>query len=658
MKLKNFQSKKSRIFILLICVMALLLFGLYIPAKQGGMSALNASAASNDLIEVQAYTVDMQVNKNRKVDVVEYITVKFLASNLTMFYRSLPTKGCKYENFTASCEGNGEFSYEVAYNPDIDGFIDVNCIGGADRGNVWTYEIRYTMIQGVKNADGMTIDVVGFGWSVPLHNVTAAVHFPEAVSEDSVDVYMGGYGESEEATYTLLDGGKTLTVQADRLAVVYNKRYDERMAEGITVDFTLATGVLDGYVETRMLTEDMWKLVLVALLCIAVAAVIFVTKPKREIITPISVKPPKGMSPMLMGKLLDGAVDNEDVTSMLYYFAHKGYLKIDFTDEKDPELIRLVEELPDDAPEHEKTLFEGLFAEGEHRIREENGKEEEYYSVYTSELVTKFYESIQAAKLQILSPKPMYEPKSCLLYGVGQLLGGAFAFLAAFLMGRKLGGGFAYPFGGALLLPLIVNLVLGVLRENYRFKWTEKKRKAILWTEWAIAVLSTGAFTLFFADHVMTEWEKLVLCIGAFIPSFLTQSVLVRTEKYGKTLGEILGFKEFIVATEEDKIAFMLQENPELYYEVLPYAQVLGVTDEWEKKFAKITVEPPTWYEGDLSVFDYLIIHRCMQAAMMRSMAEAARKAQGGGHIGSSGGGGGFGGFGGGGFGGGGGGAR
>ena len=125
-------------------------------------------------------------------------------------------------------------------------------------------------------------------------------------------------------------------------------------------------------------------------------------------------------------------------------------------------------------------------------------------------------------------------------------------------------------------------------------------------------------------------------------------------------LGQILGFKEFIVVTEEDKIKFMLEENPELYYKILPYAQVLGVTDEWEKKFEKITLEPPTWYVGDFTVFDYMILNSCMRRSMLRAMAAAAQEASAGGgrFIGRSGGGGSFGGFGGGGFGGGGGGAR
>ena len=60
-------------------------------------------------------------------------------------------------------------------------------------------------------------------------------------------------------------------------------------------------------------------------------------------------------------------------------------------------------------------------------------------------------------------------------------------------------------------------------------------------------------------------------------------------------LGEILGFKEFITVTEEDKIKFMLEDNPELFYDILPYAQVLGVTKEWEDKFKNILLQPPSW---------------------------------------------------------------
>jgi len=107
--------------------------------------------------------------------------------------------------------------------------------------------------------------------------------------------------------------------------------------------------------------------------------------------------------------------------------------------------------------------------------------------------------------------------------------------------------------------------------------------------------------------------------------------------------------------TEEDKIKFMLEENPELYYHILPYAQVLGVSDEWEKKFAKLLMQPPTWCVSTrMTVFDYMILNRCMRRATLSMLMRPQKKPT----VGRSGGGGSFGGFGGGGRGGGGGGMR
>ena len=125
-----------------------------------------------------------------------------------------------------------------------------------------------------------------------------------------------------------------------------------------------------------------------------------------------------------------------------------------------------------------------------------------------------------------------------------------------------------------------------------------------------------------------------------------------------QTLGSILGFKDFILYTEEDKIKFMLEENPQLYYDILPYAQVLGVSNEWENKFKSIVIEPPKWCTGNVSfsVFDYMILNSMLRASFRSAMVRPQPK--GGTFLGGGGGGGHFGGFSGGGHGGGGGGVR
>ncbi len=648
--MKSLQEKNSlykRLLIGLIAVLLLLLPPCIKSAKEGGRYAVTASAAYVDVLEIQRCDVEMTVLPSRKIEVEERITVKFLTSGTSMFFRSLPKEGAIYSDITASCVGNPDFYFDVIDNPKDDGFIDIECIGGVTRGAVWAYDISYTMQQSVPSKDGMQIDVVGFGTQVPIHNVTAVVHFPAAV--ERADVYVGYHEQPQTAGVTLSADKKTMTVTRDVLPLAYNDYYGEIVAEGITVDFTLPAGTLASYGKTRFATENIWKLALGALGCIGVAIAFVVTRKKREIIPVVNVKPPEGMSPLQMGKIVDGNVDNEDVTSMIYYFADKGYLKINFEDEEDPELIRLVPALPESAPAHEKTLFKGLFKES----RENSG------AAKISQLVEDFYSSSEAAKKQVLAPKPMYRRGSVWGMILGGLLGAIYAFIGAFLMGRRIGGGYVYVVGGIFLLPVVVTLLLGAVRENYRYKWKPIKRFWLLLIELAVSALVSMLFIFALGEHLMTGWEKLVICLGGALPALIAQNALARTEKYVQTLGELLGFKDFITVTEEDKIKVMLEENPELYYEILPYAQVLGVTDEWEKKFEKITLPPPSWYSGrDMTFFDYMIINRCINRSIMRGFAEAAMKAGKGVSVGRSGGGGHFGGFGGGGFGGGGFGAR
>ena len=618
------------------------------PAFRGIKTS--AEVAYGDSIKIESYQVEMDIREDRKVVVNEKITVTFLKRGLSMFYRSLPIETARYENISAKCAGNDEFSYYIEDNPDMSGFFDINCVGNADKGKTWTYEIAYTMENGRgagSSKDGMRIDVIPFGFTVDLHNVSATVRFPYAVTAENC-ILRTDYGSDEEDTTLnkkLTDGGKTLTFSKSVLPVKYNGVFDERVAQGVTVDFTFTDGQFKGYTAARLFTDGIWKVLLIGLGFAGLSvAVLFLTRKKREIITTVNITAPDNMSPMKMGKILDGTVNNEDITSMIYYFAHKGYLTIDLSDEDDPKLNKQVTELPETAEQYEKTLFNGLF------------KKDNIVSV--SELQYKFYESVEKAKLQIPAVK-MYEGKSVF----GYILGGIFALLSVFfsmwsLSSARLGSGYIDGASIIIAIPVALILLIGFVRENYRYKW---KKAAMLGTRLALFAIA-GLFILLFVfmlgNHFSTEYEKLFASVLAFACVFITLNAISRREDYIETLGQILGFKDFIVYTEEDKIKVMLEENPELYYKVLPYAQVLGVTNEWEKKFEKLLIEPPQWCRGaHMTVFDYMILNRCMTRAMITAMARPQPKS-GGSFIGRSGGGGSFGGFGGGGFGGGGGGAR
>jgi len=93
----------------------------------------------------------------------------------------------------------------------------------------------------------------------------------------------------------------------------------------------------------------------------------------------------------------------------------------------------------------------------------------------------------------------------------------------------------------------------------------------ILWIGGKAGINSKLFYIFFQGKHIIDTYEKLLVAIFAWSYMFIGAAAVSRTEEYTLVLGEILGFKEFITVTEEDKIKFMLEDNPELFYDILPY---------------------------------------------------------------------------------------
>lgn len=632
----------ASVFAAAICFVAAISIGAPVQTK----SASAYEVLYGYAFIVESYQAEVTVRTDRMVEFEEKITVRFteyLPDGATTYYRSLPVDGGdRYFDIKAKCSGNSSFSYNVKDNPDMDGFIDINCKGGVETGKTWTYEFSYTMLPArAYKKEGMSLDVIGFGSSAPIFNADVAVRLPAKYTE--MEVYSGAYGyeDNGDVTWRTSDDGKEIYLHADQLMPIYNKTYNEKMTAGITISFVLPKGTLESFSSTRV-TGSIWAVLISGAIVVGLAiAITIYCRKKKEIIKVVNLKAPNEMDPLRMGKLIDGAVDNEDVTSMIYWFAAKGYLVIDLTEEDDP-ILRKNNELPENATSYQKVLFDGLFKRGN--------------EVHTCELSNRYYTSIDAAK-NLVSAKDAsrYEKKSYVGMFACLVLAFLYWIFCPLLIGLNgVGGGYKhFGMGFITLAPVIIIPMLLKTWKDRVFK--TKKSKNFVWILAALAVgiVATLAYLFAFNVHVISRLEQILVCLVSMSLCAIAVRILSFTQRHAEVMGDILGFKDFIVYTEEDKIKTMLQENPELYYDILPYAQVLGVTNEWEDKFQSITLEQPSWAVGEFTVFDYLILRSVMRSATI-SMLSRPQNQAGGTFIGKSGGGGGFGGFSGGGSGGGG----
>jgi len=123
----------------------------------------------------------------------------------------------------------------------------------------------------------------------------------------------------------------------------------------------------------------------------------------------ISYFPPEKLDPSMVGFLIDDREDTTDLVSLLPYWGHQGLLEMEEIDKKgwfakDDIAIRKLADLPADAPDYQKTVFNGLFASGESEV-------------LVSSLKDKFYTTMNTAKTELKkAAQTYYDPKARRVY--------------------------------------------------------------------------------------------------------------------------------------------------------------------------------------------------------------------------------------------------
>lgn len=185
----------------------------------------------------------------------------------------------------------------------------------------------------------------------------------------------------------------------------------------------------------------------------------------------------------------------------------------------------------------------------------------------------------------------------------------------------------------------IVNMVNTT--ENKKLVFDAKSQRFVLLG--VLLSIAGGAASCFINSGTIGGSEKTIaLAAGigiAVISLVFSFFIRRRTDKGHEYLQRIMGFKKFLETAEKEKLEMLVDENPTYYYDILPYAYVLGVSDKWTKNFESIALEPPQWYGG--TVFDRMMFWHFMNStynSAAASMTSAPQSSSGGSFSGGGGG--------------------
>lgn len=397
------------------------------------------------------------------------------------------------------------------------------------------------------------------------------------------------------------------------------------VGQALTVRLTLP----DGYFVGASSNIDMYPIVviIISLVCVLVAYRLWAKYGKDDdVIETVEFYPPEGYNSAEVGFLYEGSANTPAVISLLIYLANKGYLKIEETEEqgifnksKGFRITKIKEY--DGNNKNERTFFNGLFRSRDivymgkaREIMEEakqNGEKINFnqamelaidtsgkISVTASDLYDNFYTTLGIIKRNLNSK----ENKNKIFESSASVKGKwlIMMIIALFILitvkpvleYSEMGAG-AIPF--ALLFPgigftVLIGSLIGTIKMPKVF--------AIIWggmfggMPWAFIVLPTLTQNIMYLVMYIIG----IICIAVIL---LFIKIMPKRTPYGnEMLGKLRGFKRFLETAEKPQLESLVAQNPEYFYNILPYTYALGVSDVWISQFETIALKAPNWYDS------------------------------------------------------------
>ncbi len=451
------------------------------------------------------------------------------------------------------------------------------------------YVISYTLDLGKDQAidsDCIYLNIIGHDTAVPVNWAEFAVNLSQFSEVQKNIIFYSGYeGETAKTDMVWHD------VKNDRILGCYGTMLEPY--QGITLKVDMPEGTFVGDKNPFDLIKALaYSFSLIVSVCVVLLYFFFGREDK--VIPVIEFSPPDKLTPAEIGYIIDEVVDDEDIGAMIIYWASHGHLSIKERKNHAFTLYKTSDLDQEGHYDYEHEAFNKLFKLG-------NGEK-----VTSGQLKNSYYVSARKLKLGTYTPysseeRMLYDKKSDHIANVAIALGGlCFAMLFFILFWIDLSGD-----DGVVIYSVILSgcttLAYRTLSSFFTLFWQKWHRRK----SWLNALLTVFYVLIF----LLLVWIVNSLCIeylnaleinlllGASLLSLLLKPLIRKKTEYGRNImGRILGFKQFLVEVEKDRIKVLFEENPEYFYNILPYAMVLGISHKWISKFKDLLTTPPSWY--------------------------------------------------------------
>ncbi|MBR2389368.1 MAG: DUF2207 domain-containing protein [Mogibacterium sp.] len=560
------------------------------------MTAGTGSYASDNTMYTTNYDVTVDVAKNNSYDFHEHLDMYYVTAHHGI-YRYLPMQGQKisgikvpgyeYDTYTQSGYqvikiGSGSFTltgenpYDILYN--IAMYEDEN-----------------------NEKDMLLLNLIPTDWETDIGSSKCVVNLPKEADLSKAKVYSGSYGTASNEDNAVLEtgnDGKTITVTAKDIPAHH----------GVTLQLELPQGYWEGAPQFGKLSVANMFLFLLG----PVGAILlwYLYGRDKHMVKTLEFYPPDDLTPGEIGYLVDGRADKQDVISTIVYLADKGYLEIEEMDRKKFRFIG-IREPGTEVPQYVRSIYYGIFP-GEKRVRtsDQLGSSTTFGKKYlkSKEQLEDMFKGSRA----IIRPDSKMARAGCT---IASLVPSAAYITWAGINGDEMG---MFMLAWAAIHILIsVSLMCSVydnIRSSSKVMTVIKSLGAIWFFTIGLGVLPLASDALSLIAQPKAIALVMYLVIGTLISMFFAVIAIAKTDSYTDLLGRVLGFRDFIRTAELDKLNELVEEDPQYFYHIMPYAYVFGLSNKWIRNFEDLPVVAPNWYRGTSSFdrFDYYMMGRMM----------------------------------------------
>lgn len=590
-----------------------------------------ASAAGGYTID--QYDVQMNVSEDNTYYIEETIEVNF-QEHRHGIYRNIPLKNDvkRADGSTSrvmaqikdvSCHGD-EYSLERSGDR-----LQIK-IGDEDHTIIGskTYVISYQYVMGndvLKDADELYYNLIGAGWEdTTIHDVSFTIQMPKEFDENNLGFSYGPVGSEKSGDVWYYVEGNTITGMLDD-AVTLGE------GDALTVRLTLPEGY---FLKTNEFPVPAAVAAGLAVLTILLSVFLWNRYGKDDpVVERVEFYPPEGINSAEASYLYYGRVDDDAVISLIPYMAQKGYLTIRDGQGVDKKGFVLNQaKLYDGTDNAERMFMAGLFKSKNYATQES--------------LKDSFYETvgkIQTHIKNVFESRVFYANslnKEWILYLLFVIL-----YVCAFLIPAYRYTYDIVPAAIWSVLPAFAEVICVQLTLGMRSRMGKFVSGAICAVLGIILFGVVNWLPMQYA-HPLYKVSYILAVITGLVVGFFAKYMDKRTPYGNEMLGQLMGFKTFLETAEKDRLQTMVEDDPQYFYDILPFTYIFGISDLWMKKFESIATPPPAWYDSEdvfrMSSMHHFIHHTMSEAkSTMLSQPSSSGSSGGGFSGGGSGGGGG-----------------